>query len=165
MAGTATPFFMPHSRWNELPPEALRKAGYTMLSWSAVGGADTFVRQHGSLLLFFQGHPEYEGTTLLKEYRRDVGRYLSGTQPNYPTLPVGYLSPELTRRLEVFRNEVLADRNPNRLEQFPFAAVAAALVNTWQPSALALYRNWLAMITDGRNTARVTEPLSWASKR
>ncbi len=165
MRGTATPFFMPHSRWNELPPDALRAAGYTLLSWSALGGADTFVRQHGSLLLFFQGHPEYEGATLLKEYRRDVGRYLSGTQANYPTLPVGYLSPELTRRLEDFRDEALAERDPSRLEQFPFAAVSAALVNTWQPSALALYRNWLGVITDGRSAVPATEPVSWAAKR
>ena len=163
MAGTATPFFMPHSRWNELSPDALREAGYTLLSWSVIGGADTFVRQRRSLLLFFQGHPEYEGTTLLKEYRRDVGRYLSGTQPNYPTLPVGYLSPELTRRLEVFRDEALADPNPKRLERFPFAAVAAAHVNTWQPSALALYRNGLAVISEGRNAVRGTQPVSWAS--
>ena len=61
-------------------------------------GADAFVKERGSLLLFFQGHPEYEGTTLLKEYRRDVGRYLNAQQPHYPTLPVGYLSPEATRR-------------------------------------------------------------------
>src|SRR2546429_8228110 len=32
-------------------------------------------------------YPEYEDTTLLKEYRRDVGRYLSGQQSYYPRLP------------------------------------------------------------------------------
>jgi len=43
--------------------------------------------------------------------------------------------------------------------------VAAALVNTWQPSALALYRNWLAVISEGRNAVRGTQPVSWASNR
>ncbi len=116
---------MPHSRWNDLPVEALRAAGYTLLSWSAAGGADIFVRQRGSLLLFFQGHPEYEDTTLLKEYRRDVGRYLNGAQENYPTLPIGYLSAEATQQMEDFRAAALSDRRPERLERFPFAAVAA----------------------------------------
>jgi homoserine trans-succinylase len=34
------------------------------------------VKQRNSLLVFFQGHLEYEAQTLLLEYRRDVGRYL-----------------------------------------------------------------------------------------
>ena len=44
-----------------------------------------FVKQTRSLFIFFQGHPEYEETTLLREYRRDVGRFLRGQQPHYPT--------------------------------------------------------------------------------
>jgi len=160
LKGTVAPLFMPHSRWNDLPIEALRAAGYTLLSWSAAGGADTFVRQRGSLMLFFQGHPEYEGTTLLKEYRRDVGRYLNGTQENYPTLPVGYLSAEATQRMEDFRAAALSDRRPERLEGFPFAPVAATLENTWRSSAVAIYRNWLAHIVQARAASRRTEALS-----
>jgi len=80
LAGVSAPLPMPHSRWNELPAEKLRAAGYTLLTWSDENGADAFVRHQRSMLLFFQGHPEYEATTLLKEYRRDVGRYLRGEQ-------------------------------------------------------------------------------------
>jgi homoserine O-succinyltransferase len=162
LAHVSTPLFMPHSRWNDLPLEALRAAGYTILSWSATSGADAFVRQRGSLLLFFQGHPEYEGTTLLKEYRRDVGRYLGGAQANYPTLPVGYLSPEATHLLEAFQREALADRRIELMERFPFGAVASALTNTWQPTGLAIYRNWLAFIANARRAASPAEPVSFA---
>jgi homoserine O-succinyltransferase len=162
LEGVASPLQMPHSRWNELPLPALRAAGYTLLSWSEVGGADAFVRERGSLLLFFQGHPEYEGTTLLKEYRRDVGRYLAGTQENYPTLPVGYLKPEATRELESFRAQALQDRRAQLSERFPFAAVAAGLSNTWQPSAVAIYRNWLAHIARSRAASARAEPVSLA---
>jgi homoserine O-succinyltransferase/O-acetyltransferase len=56
--GVSAPLPMPHSRWNELPPAELRAAGYTLLSWSDETGADAFVREERSLLLFFQGHPE-----------------------------------------------------------------------------------------------------------
>src|SRR5215813_14218299 len=92
LSGISAPLSMPHSRWNELPLRELGDAGYTVLSSSEVTGADAFVVERGSLLVFFQGHPEYQDTTLLREYRRDVGRYLSGQQAHYPTLPYGYLS-------------------------------------------------------------------------
>jgi homoserine O-succinyltransferase/O-acetyltransferase len=154
LAQVPTPLAMPHSRWNELSAQALRQAGYTLLSWSDTTGADAFVKERGSLLLFFQGHPEYEGTTLLKEYRRDVGRYLNAQQAHYPTLPVGYLSAEALRILEAFQAEALAQRSPALLERFPFAPVAAALTNSWGAAAVALYRNWLSQLRDARRSAR-----------
>jgi homoserine O-succinyltransferase len=150
LVGVSAPLAMPHSRWNELPVDALRAAGYEVLSFSPETGADAFVRHGRSLMLFFQGHPEYEETTLLKEYRRDVGRFLSGQQAHYPTIPHGYLSPEAVTLLEQFRERALAERSPALLEQFPFAAAAASLRNTWRPSSVALYRNWLDFIATTR---------------
>jgi len=157
LEGVSAPMHMPHSRWNELSAEALRAAGYTLLSWSAESGADAFVRQERSLLLFFQGHPEYEDLTLLKEYRRDVGRYLRGEQPHYPTLPCGYLSPDALAGLSAFREQALAERSASLLEKFPFAAVAAELKNTWRPAAVAIYRNWLSFIAAARAPSRTAE--------
>ena len=157
LAGVSAPLPMPHSRWNELPPAALRAAGYTLLSWSDETGADAFAREEQSLLLFFQGHPEYEDTTLLKEYRRDVSRYLSGQQPYYPTLPRGYLSSEGTAVLAEFREQALAGRSAALLERFPFAKVAAALQNRWRGAAIALYRNWLTFILAARAPTRRAE--------
>ena len=37
-----------------------------------------------SLFVFLQGHPEYDPTTLLREYRRDVGRFLRRERDGYP---------------------------------------------------------------------------------
>jgi len=149
LEGVGTPMPMPHSRWNELSPAELRAAGYTVLSWSDETGADAFVLDGKSLLLFFQGHPEYQDTTLLKEYRRDASRFLSGEQPRYPTLPRGYLSAEATASLEAFREAALANRNASLLERFPFVTAAAGLKNSWRPSAVAIYRNWLSFISAG----------------
>jgi homoserine O-succinyltransferase len=164
LAGVSAPLPMPHSRWNELPPAALRAAGYTLLSWSEETGADAFVREERSLLLFFQGHPEYEATTLLKEYRRDVARYLNGQQEHYPTLPRGYLSAEATAPLADFREQALTTRSTALLESFPFVKVAGALENTWRSSAVAMYRNWLAFIgarrVQSQSIERVAEPRS-----
>jgi homoserine O-succinyltransferase len=150
LEGVAAPLAMPHSRWNELPLEALRGAGYAVLSFSPETGADSFVRHERSLMLFFQGHPEYEDMTLLKEYRRDVGRYLNGQQTHYPTMPHGYLSAEAVALLEAFRERALAQRAPELLGQFPFAAAAASLTNRWRPAAVAIYRNWLDFIATAR---------------
>src|SRR5256884_9558060 len=72
--GVSAPLRMPHSRWNELPVGELRAAGYAILSCSPESGADLFVRQRRSLHLFLQGHPEYERTTLFKEYRSEERR-------------------------------------------------------------------------------------------
>jgi homoserine O-succinyltransferase len=157
LTGVSAPLPMPHSRWNDLPPAALRAAGYTLLSWSEESGADAFAREERSLLLFFQGHPEYEETTLLKEYRRDVGRYLNGQQPHYPTLPRGYLSAEATALLQGFREQALAKRTAALLESFPFAQVAAGLENSWRASAVAMYRNWLSFISARRADSHLLE--------
>jgi homoserine O-succinyltransferase len=164
LAGVRAPLPMPHSRWNELPPAALRAAGYTLLSWSEETGADAFVREERSLLLFFQGHPEYEDTTLLKEYRRDVGRYLSGQQAHYPTLPRGYFSGDALAVLSEFREQALAKRSAALLESFPFARVAAGLENTWRSSAVAMYRNWLSLINARRMQSQIDRPAPVASK-
>jgi homoserine O-succinyltransferase len=162
LAGVAAPMAMPHSRWNELSVDALRQAGYAVLSWSQDSGADAFVRQQGSLMLFFQGHPEYEDTTLLKEYRRDVGRYLNAQQPHYPTLPCGYLSADATALLGAFQERALAERSAELLGSFPFAPVAASLKNTWHTAAVTIYRNWLAHISAARSPTHAPETVSLA---
>ena len=46
------------------------------LTRSDEAGVGLFAKTQGSLFFFVQGHPEYEAETLLREYRRDIGRYL-----------------------------------------------------------------------------------------
>jgi homoserine O-succinyltransferase/O-acetyltransferase len=55
----------------------LTSCGYTVLTESAEAGVDLFVKKKKkSLFVHFQGHPEYGAQTLLKEYRRDIKRFL-----------------------------------------------------------------------------------------
>ena len=90
---------MPHSRWNEIPEEALLACGYRVLTRSEDAGVDAFVKQRKSLFVFFQGHPEYEATTLLLEYRRDIGRFLRRERETYPPMPQGYFDQETVEAL------------------------------------------------------------------
>ena|SRR5579862_7344095 len=145
VAGLTAPLLMPHSRWNDIPIEQLRRSGYRLLSWSEDSGADFFVKQRNSLFCFFQGHPEYERTTLFREYRRDVGRYLSGQQANYPPLPPRYLSAAASEALRTFERRAMAQRDPQLFTQFP-AGAADGAQSGWQGAAAGIYGNWLAHV-------------------
>jgi len=152
--GMRAPLLTPHSRWNELPLDALEAADFSVLSLSEQTGADLFVRARRSLLVCFQGHPEYEPATLLKEYRRDVGRYLRGEQPGWPTLPHDYFSPEAVQLIAAFRQRAEAQRNGELLAQFPMAKLAGALEARWRPGAVAIYRNWLHYVAVAKERTR-----------
>ena len=46
---------------------------------------DSFVKKKKrSLFVHFQGHPEYGAQTLLKEYRRDIKRFLRAERETIP---------------------------------------------------------------------------------
>jgi len=73
----------PHSRWNEVQENALTGCGYEVLTKSDSAGVDLFVKQKKkSLFVHFQGHLEHQAETLLKEYRRDIKRFLRGGTGN-----------------------------------------------------------------------------------
>jgi homoserine O-succinyltransferase len=114
--GIKSPFVMPHSRWNDLCEAELKKSGYSVLTRSADGAVDTFVKHRTSLFLFFQGHPEYEADSLLLEYRRDVGRFQRGERDTPPAPPEGYFD----------------------------AQSGEPLANRWRPAAIEIYARWLA---------------------
>jgi len=152
-AGLTGSLSIPHSRWNELDPAALERAGYDILSGSAENGADTFIKRRNSLLVFFQGHPEYEDQTLLKEFRRDVGRFLSGEHAGYPQVPVGYFASSVHAELDQFERRAVADRTSVTVQEFPYAAAAGAVQNVWTQPAIAMYRNWLDWVANKKQVA------------
>lgn len=156
LAGVSAPLALPHSRWNELPVEQLRSAGYTLLSWAPETGADIFVKHARSLLVFLQGHPEYEPTTLLKEYRRDVGRFLRGQQPHYPTQPKGYFSAAAAAELDAFERQARAQPIEATLASFPTLDAAACGGERWGAAAAQFYRNWLTHVAGGRKLEAAT---------
>ena len=137
---------MPHSRWNEVPEEALLACGYRVLTRSEDAGVDAFVKQRKSLFVFFQGHPEYDATTLLLEYRRDIGRFLRRERDTYPPMPQGYFDQETVEALTTLQERSLSDRREERLAEFPIALAAGRVINNWRSTAEGLYRNWLRCI-------------------
>ena len=156
-AGTPAHIRMPHSRWNEVPEEALASHGYVVLTRSDDAGADAFVKQGQSLFVFFQGHPEYEAQTLMLEYRRDIKRFLTGERDTYPGMPRGYFDDRTMERLTALHQRALVDRREEVLADFP-TALAAKVKNTWRPAAVQLYRNWLSYLSARK--ARAAKPFA-----
>jgi len=135
---------MPHSRWNEVPEDALTSCGYRVLTWSADAGVDAFVKQRRkSEFVFLQGHPEYEANTLLLEYRRDIRRFLRRERETYPTMAQGYFDKPTVEALAALQRRALADRSEALLEDFTTTLARARVSNTWRPGAARMYRNWL----------------------
>ena len=149
--GLEAQIFIPHSRWNNLPTDALAAAGYQLLTRSVDSEADLFVKQRRSLLVFFQGHPEYEERTLLKEYQRDVGRFVSGEYRDYPEIPPGYFSSTAADQAAAFRRRLRSGEVAHPQSEFPFAALAASLKAPWLAPAAQIYGNWLALIAARKN--------------
>jgi homoserine O-succinyltransferase len=134
----------PHSRWNEVRRDALVSHGYDVLDQSATAGVNLFTKKKGnSLFVHFQGHPEYGPRTLLKEYRRDIRRFLRQERLTYPSLPHGYFDSSATTLLADFRARAEAQPAEEMLSTFPESRVADTLENSWRAFAHALYGNWL----------------------
>jgi homoserine O-succinyltransferase len=143
-AGIGEIMHIPHSRWNEVRADELNSCGYEILLQSEQAGVDLFVKKKKDcLFVHFQGHPEYGTRILLKEYRRDIKRFLRGERETYPTMPHGYFGDAATKLLSDFRDKVVANPHEQLLEEFPEAAVASSLRGTWQTSAASVYRKWL----------------------
>lgn len=145
MRGVKLPMQIPHSRGNDLAERDLKAAGYRILTRAPGAGVDTFARQEGSFHLFFQGHPEYEATSLLREYRRDVGRFLRGERDDYPAAPQNYLDTAAAARAEAFRKRAIAERHGDLIKSFPMRALEAGLEagpGGCRAAATAIYTNW-----------------------
>jgi homoserine O-succinyltransferase/O-acetyltransferase len=147
-AGVPRRIPMPHSRWNEIPEDALRSCGYQVLTRSDAG-ADVFVKRRKSLFVFFQGHPEYEAQTLMLEYRRDIRRFLLRERDTYPAMPQGYFDEATVEALTALHERAIADRREEVLTDFPTALAAGTVTNTWRSAAIHVYRNWLAYLSAG----------------
>jgi homoserine O-succinyltransferase/O-acetyltransferase len=138
---------IPHSRWNETPAAELVSCGYTLLTESTDAGADLFIKKkRRSLFVHFQGHPEYGALTLLKEYRRDIRRFLCKERETYPTMPHGYFDAGAAKLLNEFREHALIRQDEKAMATFPEAAVVGTLQKTWHSSANRVYANWLRYV-------------------
>ena len=143
LLGTPAKAPVPHSRWNALLQDDLQACGYDILRVSREVGVDLFSRDCGSRFIFLQGHPEYATESLLREYKRDIGRFLLGKSPEYPSEPAHYFSEEALTVLHAFRRRCEAQRDVTLLDVFPNVSSPFAIQNRWLRPTTLFYRNWL----------------------
>jgi homoserine O-succinyltransferase len=145
-AGAPRTWCIPHSRFNGLSEQALLDKGYTILLRSDAAGPDIFVKERKSLFLFIQGHPEYDAQALLREYRRDVDRFLAGGRPDYPEMPSAYFDDVAAASLATFRKRAERGGSADLMAGFPDPPMDEAVSQRWRAPALRLYENWLAFL-------------------
>ena len=146
LADVSKPLVTPHSRQNGLSRADLARRGYRILTHSAEAGVDAFTRVGQARALFLQGHPEYDSDTLMREYARDVGRFLRGERPVHPVTPSGYFDAATEAALAELAETSRRAPHPDRLARYAEALAAALPTRTWLPSAMLLYRGWLGEI-------------------
>ena len=91
LRGINTRFDVPHSRYNAITREQFEEAGLTILIESAEAGVHAAVSDDQFRRVYFQGHPEYDANSLLKEYKREVLRHFNGER-DLPPFPEHYIS-------------------------------------------------------------------------
>jgi homoserine O-succinyltransferase/O-acetyltransferase len=147
LRGTNTRFDVPHSRWNEVTPAQLERAGVEVLVESIEGDLHLAVSPDGIRTVYLQGHPEYDAVSLLKEYKREVQRYLDGDLAAIPPLPERSLSPAAARRAHDHLDAVVDARQRGLTPPvFPEAELTEGLENTWADTAKAVFANWLGLV-------------------
>ena len=142
-----TRFDVPHSRYNDISRMRFDSAGLKVLVEDDEGSVHLAVSADGIRTVYFQGHPEYDTISLLKEYKREVIRFQHGVRKDYPPFPANYFN--ITSR-------AVFDEYEERLRQsiqhgtpaplFPEHIVSPNVDNTWHDSGLAVIGNWMGLV-------------------
>jgi homoserine O-succinyltransferase len=150
-----TRFDVPHSRFNDISREQLEQAGLEVLVDSEDGGVHMAVSPDKFRLIYLQGHPEYDTNSLLKEYRREVFRYLNGALRRPPPFPEHYFSAGAATIADRFVREAeKALREDRLLPDFLERGIDSELDNTWGDTAKAIVANWLGLVYQLTNLDR-----------
>ncbi len=142
-----TRFDVPHSRWNAITRQQFDTAGLRVLVESEEVGVHLATSADGLRVVFFQGHPEYDTISLLKEYKREVMLYAAGKRATYPPFPENYFRTREQTVLKEYRVYLEAALAAGQAPpEFPETLVAEHLDNTWHDTAEAVVGNWMGAV-------------------
>jgi homoserine O-succinyltransferase len=139
-----TLFDAPHSRFGDISRAQFEDAGMRVLVESPHVGVHMATSNDGFRLICFQGHPEYDVFSLLKEYRREVTRFMNGERPDYPPLPDNYFNDEAESVAIEFKKQALLGKN--NAADFPEEEISNILDNTWVDSARSVMGKWIGLV-------------------
>jgi len=148
--GMNTIFDVPHSRHSEITRDQFEKAGMRILVESEQAGVHMATSKDGFRLICFQGHPEYDTSSLFKEYKREVNLYIDGKREDYPPFPENYLSPHQEDILSAYKDGILK----GDFSEFPEQEIISHLENTWADSARSVLASWIGQVYQLTNVDR-----------
>ncbi|MDR3659062.1 MAG: homoserine O-succinyltransferase [Mycobacterium sp.] len=139
---------LPHSRLNAVPAEAVVRAGYAVALHSQEVGWSVVTKTVGqSEVMLVQAHPEYDPSSLVREYARDVRRYAGHECDELPCLPSDCVAGSDWDGLRLLHERVVGgERDPALVAAFPFDEVGARAPWPWRAAGLCLYGNLLSTI-------------------
>ena len=150
-----TRFDVPHSRFNEVSREQLENAGMTVLIEGKHSGVHLAVSEDLFRVVYFQGHPEYNFNSLLKEYKREVMRYHAHDRDDYPPAPENYFNAEASNIIDDYKSRVVrAKQQDTPLPAFPEQQLEEHIDNTWWDTGKAVFNNWLGLVYQTTNVER-----------
>ena len=142
-----TLFDVPHSRWNNISRDQFEAGELHVLAESEDVGVHLAVSPDRFRMVFFQGHPEYDTISLLKEYKREVTLFAAGKRDDYPPFPVSYFPLRERAVLKEYRDRLTAMRDRGRpIPEFPESLISERMHNTWHDTAEAIVGNWMGLI-------------------
>lgn len=140
-------FDAPRSHVYEVTSDEVRAAGVRVLAESEEAGMQLAVSSDGLKFVYFQGHPEYDVDSLLKEYKREVLRYVAGDRAHYPRYPDHYLPTPAIKILDDHAKLVIEAVAAGReAPPVPEDEVLPYLDNTWTDTGKALFNYWLGLV-------------------
>lgn len=152
LSGVAADVDVPHSRYNTITRAQFEQAGFRILIESAEAGVHAAVSDDQFRRVYFQGHPEYDANSLLKEYKREVLRHFNGER-DMPPFPEHYVPDRASAVISPYLERAQqAHAAHGALPDFPEADVVPFLRNTWANGARVVFENWLGLV------ARLTGP-------
>jgi homoserine O-succinyltransferase len=139
---------LPHSRLNAVPLEAVAAAGYAVALQSQEVGWSVVTKTVGrSNVVLVQGHPEYDPSSLVREYVRDVRRYVGHLHDELPCLPIDCATgPDWDALCRLQARLVGGERNADRIADFPFDDICVRAPWPWRGAAQRLCANLLGTI-------------------
>ena len=153
--GVNTRFDVPHSRFNEISREQFEAAGLHVLAESDEANSHLAVSEDGFRLVFFQGHPEYDTISLLKEYKREVVRFIRKERDDYPPFPDNYFSLQIQAVLNEYRYRLQkALEKGDKPIELPEGLITANLDNTWHDTGEAIINHWMGHVYQITNIDR-----------
>lgn len=150
-----TLFDVPHSRFNDIGRDQFEAAGLHVLVEGPEAGVHLAVSEDRFRVIYFQGHPEYDPNSLLKEYKREVMRFTQGDRGDYPPFPENYFSLQSEGIMDEYRERITSARmRGEAMPPFPEELVGRSLDNTWHDTAEAVIDNWIGKVYQVTNKDR-----------